>query len=205
MMPVPTVYVVDDDDAVRDSLEALLSSVGYRVIAHATARSLLDSDLRVPEACILLDVRLPDMDGLTLQAELARRGVGLPVVLITGHGDVPMAVRAMQAGAVDFIEKPCREDVLLGSLERAFRATAPPPEPAGPGNVELAPELARLTPREREVFDHLARGGANKTIAAALGISPRTVEVHRARVMEKLAARSLADIVRLALKPGSGS
>jgi two-component system, LuxR family, response regulator FixJ len=203
-MTARTVYVVDDDEAVRDSLAALLASAGYRVVAHATARSLLDSDLSASEACILLDVRLPDMNGLSLKDELARRGVDLPVILITGHGDVPMAVRAMQAGAVDFIEKPCREEVLLGSLERAFGRRPQAGEPAGAGDDEPTSRLARLTPREREVFERLAQGKANKVIAAELGISPRTVEVHRARVMAKLGARSLADVVRLGLGAGSG-
>jgi two-component system response regulator FixJ len=194
----PIIFVVDDDEAVRDSLRILLEVEGYRVETFASATDFLETcDLARP-GCLLADVRMPDMSGLDLQEVLNQRRAGLPVIIMTGHGDVPMAVRAMKAGAVDFIEKPFTDTAILDSvgrgLARADRATTDRAFAA-----DAATRLQALTAREREVLDRLVQGQPNKVIAYELGISPRTVEIHRARVMEKMAADSLSHLVRLAL------
>src|SRR5690606_18283282 len=152
-------------------------------------------------ACLVADIRMPDMDGLALQEELGRRKIGLPVIIVTGHGDVPLAVRAMKAGAIDFIEKPYDDEQLLASVDRA-RAMSDS-QRAEAASAQLAGErIAVLTPREREVLVHLVAGQPNKVIAHELGISPRTVEIHRAHLMEKMQARSLSDLVRIAMTAG---
>ncbi len=202
MARAPTIFVVEDDDAIRDSLQLLLEAAGLtQVSTHGSSRSFLEVARPQPGDCLLLDVRMPDMDGLELQAELARRGVQLPVVIMTGHGDVPIAVRAMKAGAVDFIEKPFSDEVLLESVRRALALAA-----ATTRRSEQASDAARrlelLTAREREVLEGMVAGQANKVIAYELGISPRTVEIHRARVMDKMRARSLSALVRMALDAG---
>lgn len=190
------IHVVDDDPAVRNSLRALLVAHRFEVAASATAQEFLDSlDPAVP-ACLLLDLRMPGMSGLELQALLKERGIAIPVIVLTGHGDVPVAVRAMKAGALDFIEKPASEEQLLAAIEQAAQVLSDRP-PASLPPDEAARRLARLTARERQVLDHLVLGQTNKAIADELGISQRTVEIHRARIREKLEARGLADLIRM--------
>jgi two-component system, LuxR family, response regulator FixJ len=196
-----TIYVVDDDDAVRDSLALLLESAGLRVEAFAGAAEVLARCRKERPACVVTDVRMPEIDGLELQRRLAELYAQLPVIVITGHGDVPLAVEAMKAGAVDFIEKPFSDDVILSSIEAALMR----PQRSGRTGVvsgEIAERVGRLTPRERDVFHQLIVGHPNKVIAYNLGISARTVEIHRARVMEKMEVRSLPELVRLAIDGG---
>lgn len=191
------VYIVDDDSAVRDSLRMLLESSDYAVRSFDTARSFL-SDADLGHGCLVVDIRMPGMSGLELQEELVRRDVALPVIVITGHGDVPLAVRAMTAGAVDFIEKPFDDQRMLDSVARALQIGGQKRGRAG--EAQAARELlALLTPRETEVLVQLVKGQSNKIVAHELGISPRTVEIHRASIMDKLKARNLSDIVRTAL------
>jgi two-component system response regulator FixJ len=204
MTKTPTIFIVDDDDAIRDSLRLLLESAGFtRIAAYGSGRSFLDHASPQHGDCLLLDVRMPDMDGLELQAEITRRSISLPIVVMTAHGDVPIAVRAMRAGAADFIEKPFADDVLLESVRRALVLGTS----VDRGSVDRAAvrqRLERLTTREREVLEGLVAGRPNKVIAHDLGISPRTVEIHRARVMDKMQARSLSALVRMALATGAG-
>jgi two-component system, LuxR family, response regulator FixJ len=195
------VYVVDDDEAVRDSLSALLESKGYAVGSLGSAAEFLALAPSLPAGCLIVDVRMPEMDGLELQQRLIEHNLGFPLIVITGHGDVPLAVRAMKAGAVDFIEKPFASEAILGSLAGAFARIATPSE-QNPAVVTAAVKLDLLSPREREVLEGLLAGLPNKSIAYDLGISPRTVEIHRARVMDKMGARSLSELVRLALAAG---
>ena len=189
------VYIVDDDAAILDSLKILVESEGYRAVAFASALEFLASDAPAAlDGCLIADVRMPGMSGLELQEELNARGAKLPVIIMTGHGDVPLAVSAMKAGAVDFLEKPFDEEALLDSIRRAIE------KPAVDESVRQTLErMAALTPRENEVLDLLVLGRANKVIAYELSISPRTVEIHRARVMDKMGARSLAELVRMVL------
>lgn len=191
----PTVYIVDDDADVRDSLEVLLAR-RYRVQTFESAGAFLDAGIKTGNACVLADIRMPEMDGLALQREINRLMPGLPVIIMTGHGDVPMAVQAMKEGAVEFLEKPFERTALLAAIESAFSRlkTAPAAATAGETSTRRA-----LTEREKDVFDLLVEGHQNKMVAHKLGISTRTVEVHRARVMDKLGARNLADLVRLSL------
>jgi two-component system response regulator FixJ len=199
-----TIFIVDDDADVRDSLRILLESSGFKVETYDSAVSFLTNEIYKRDGCLVADIRMPDMDGLQLQEELIKRGSKVPVIIMTGHGDVPLAVRAMKAGAIDFLEKPFDDATLLDSLARAeARASATSAETAGRRAVEE--RLAQLTERERQVLDLLVLGKANKVVAYDLSISPRTVEIHRARVMDKMAARSLAELVRmtLLLKPNS--
>lgn len=191
-----TIFVVDDDEAVRDSLQALLQARGFEVRAFESAPKLLAAIDKTTRGCVLTDVRMPEMDGLELQRRLA--GHMLPVVVMSGHGDIPMAVQAMRDGAVDFVEKPYSDDTILHAVTRAAALVEPRARMAA-GKAEAQARLERLTPREREVLDRLVEGMQNKAIAHALEISPRTVEIHRANVMEKMAARSLSDLVRMAL------
>ncbi|HUC65572.1 MAG TPA: response regulator FixJ [Stellaceae bacterium] len=196
------IFIVDDDDAVRDSLELLLRAAGFEaIVAYASARNFLAEAAPMPGECLLLDVRMPDMDGLELQEELNRRGIKLPVIIMTGHGDVPIAVRAMKAGAMDFIEKPFSDELLVDCVRRA-RRQAEEARREGAEADEVRHRLQILTPRERDVLQGMIAGQPNKLIAHALGISPRTVEIHRARVMDKMAARSLSALVRMALAAG---
>jgi two-component system response regulator FixJ len=191
-----TVYIVDDDAAVRRSLQELLRSAGFIAVCFDTPFGFLDAAPRLSGGCVLLDVLMPGMDGLTLQLRLRERGIALPLVVMTGHGDVQTAVRAMKAGAMDFIEKPFDDETLLAAIEAAL---------AGRGDdrrrevSDASRRLARLSPREREVLDALVAGSPNKVIAFDLGISIRTVEVHRAHMMERLGVRQFADAIRLAL------
>jgi two-component system, LuxR family, response regulator FixJ len=193
-----TVFVVDDDDAVRDSLGVLLEAAGYAVRQFSSSPAFLEEAASLPFGCALIDIRMPDIDGLDLLEKLRARGIELPIIIITGHGDVPMAVRAMRAGAIDFVEKPFAEDLILASIARAMEQGERRRREAA-GTEAIAERVALLTGREREVLDQLVIGHPNKVIAANLDISPRTVEIHRARVMEKMQARSLSELVRMAI------
>jgi two-component system, LuxR family, response regulator FixJ len=195
MAATPLIHVVDDDEAVRDSLTVLLEAAGFAVRTYGSATILLGAALGTI-GCVLTDVRMPEMDGLELQRRLAEAGSRLPVIVMTGHGDVPIAVEAMKAGAADFLEKPFDDEQLLASVLRAIAASERVRDEAEAA-ADIAARLATLTPREREVLDKLVEGLPNKTIAYDLGSSPRTVEVHRARVMEKMGARSLPELVRM--------
>jgi two-component system response regulator FixJ len=195
------VYVVDDDKAVRDSLSVLLESKAYAVRSFGSAPEFLAAAPSLPVGCLIADIRMPEMDGLELQQHLIDRSLQFPLIVITGHGDVSLAVRAMKAGAVDFIEKPFASEAILNSLDTALARSSTPSE-QDPTAVAAATKLALLSPREREVLEGLLAGLPNKTIAYDLAISPRTVEIHRARVMDKMGARSLSELVRLALAAG---
>jgi two-component system response regulator FixJ len=195
------VYVVDDDEAVRDSLSVLLESKAYAVRSFGSAPEFLAAAPSLPVGCLIADIRMPEMDGLELQQHLIDRSLQFPLIVITGHGDVSLAVRAMKAGAVDFIEKPFASEAILNSLDTALARLSIPSE-QDPTAVAAATKLALLSPREREVLERLLGGLPNKTIAYDLAISPRTVEIHRARVMDKMGARSLSELVRLALAAG---
>lgn len=195
------VVIVDDDADVRDSLRALLESSGFAVRDHESAPAVL-SDPAIAEAlCLIADIRMPGMDGLQLQEELNRRKLLVPVIVVTGHGDVPLAVRAMKAGAIDFLEKPFDEELLLAAVRRA-NAVAERSRSEAQAGQEAARLIEQLTPRERDVLKHLVAGLPNKVIAYELSISPRTVEIHRAHVMDKMQARSLSDLIRSALAAG---
>ena len=197
MSAEPTVHVIDDDAGVRRSLERLLDAAGFRTISYESPLAFLQAAPASSSGCILLDIRMPGMDGLELQARLLALGILLPVIVMTGQGDVQSAVRAMKAGAVDFIEKPYDDKVLLNAIAAALaRVGAPDPHHEA---VEAARRVAALSPREREVLDALVAGRPNKVIAFDLGISVRTVEVHRARMMERLGTRQLAEPIRLSV------
>ena len=195
------VYIVDDDEAVRDSLSVLLEAVGHRVRAFGLARDFLDAATTLPAGCLIADIRMPEMDGLELQRALYERALHFPMIVITGHGDVPLAVRAMKAGALDFIEKPFATPTILSSVEAALTRVASA-EQHDPVAQAAQAKLELLSPREREVLEGLLAGLPNKTIAYDLAISPRTVEIHRARVMDKMGARSLSELIRFALAAG---
>lgn len=194
------VVIVDDDEAVREGLKALLEVHGYAVDTFESANALLAApeSLAARPACLLVDVRMPGMGGLELQRELKRRDARLPVIMITGHGDIPMAVAALKAGAADFLEKPFDSHMLLASIAEASRRAQSGAD--GVDVAEIGRRLAELTPREREVMELVIAGMSNKVIAHNLNIAVRTVEIHRARVMEKSGARSLAELVRLAIR-----
>jgi two-component system response regulator FixJ len=195
------VFVVDDDADARDSLCALLESAGVASEAHASARAFLDAYQAGRPGCLIADIRMPDMDGLELQEELNRRNAGLPVIVVTGHADVPLAVRAMKAGAVDLIEKPFDDTLLLASVKRALAQAHGAREQAA-ATESAKTRIASLSARERQVLELLVAGQPNKIIAFELDISPRTVEIHRAHVMEKMEAKSLSDLVRAAIAAG---
>lgn len=191
------VHVVDDDDSVRRSVGFMLKTSGYRVRSFASGAEILKESKSLEPGCVLLDIRMPGMDGLEVQEALQSHGVSLPVIIMTGHGDVPLSVRAMKAGAIDFIEKPFEKDVLITAIESGF-AVLKRADSGREKAKDAAVRLQVLTPREREVLDGLAQGLPNKTIAYDLGISPRTVEIHRANLMTKLEVRSLSEALRLA-------
>lgn len=195
-MPDRLIFIVDDDEAVRDSLALLLDSAGHKVEAFETATRALKKCEQIRPACIVTDIRMPEMDGLEFQKHLSARHISVPVIVITGHADVPLAVRAMKAGAVDFIEKPFVDDVILTSIESALSKAPSELDPS------ILQNLTSLTPREREVLELLIAGHPNKVVAHRLKISPRTVEIHRARVMDKMHARSLPELVRTAMQAG---
>jgi len=197
MHQAPTVFVVDDDADLRESLAWLIESAGLRVKAYSTAQEFLASYEPEQPGCLVLDVRLPGLSGLDLQAELARRGGAPPTIIITGHAKVPMAVRALKGGAIDFLQKPFSDQVLLDRIRQAFDLDRRTRQLQTECN-RFAELLAHLTPREREVMELVIAGKPNKIIASDLGISPKTVEIHRGRVMEKTRAGSVAELVRLA-------
>ena len=199
--PSPAIHVIDDDADVRKAMAFLLSTAGYAVRVHESATAFLAQLDGVQAGCIVSDVRMPGIDGLELQRRLKASGVRLPLIIMTGHADVPLAVEAMKAGAVDFIEKPFGDEVMLRAIERALETW----RNASSENQESSAILARaatLSEREREVLSGVLAGNANKTIAYDLDISPRTVEVHRANVMSKMGAKSLSELVRMAMKAG---
>ena len=201
--PEPVVFVVDDEPAMRDSLRWLIESTGLRVETFADADTFLARIRPELPGCLVLDVRMPGMSGLDLQAELERRGIGLPTIIVTGHAEVPMAVRAVKAGAIDFIEKPFSDQLLLDRVRQGIEMDRQEREGRAQ-RTEALRRMGSLTAREREVLDLVVAGKANKEIAAALGLSPKTVEVHRAHVMEKMQASSVAELVRLALVVHAG-
>jgi len=190
------VCIVDDDDAVRDALSLLVESAGYEVESFETAVAALASFREHLPACIITDVRMPEMDGLEFQKKLVEDRIPVPVIVITGHGDVPLAVRAMKAGAADFIEKPFTDEAILSSIRQSLEPNK------GVVDSAVLELLETLTEREREVLGLLIFGHQNKVIAHRLDISPRTVEIHRARVMEKMKVRSLPELVRTAIQSG---
>jgi two-component system response regulator FixJ len=194
----PRVYIVEDDDAVRDSLQLVLESVGHAVTTFASANAFLEAYDADMAGCLVLDIRMPGMNGMELQRKLNERNSILPIIFVTGHGDVPMAVEAMQQGAVDFVQKPYREQELLEKITNAFALDKGNRESLQQRQV-IAARLQSLTPRELDVLRLMVEGKANKVIAIDLDISQRTVEIHRARVMEKLEAHSLAHLVRMVM------
>jgi len=198
-MPEPTIYIVDDDEAVRRGLSALLSAKGYKVETFASAEAFLAHAPAPPPVCLLADIRMPGMSGLELQRELKQRGAQLPVIVITGHGDVPLAVAALKAGAVDFLEKPFDAAPLADAVEEALLQSTRAGASSG-GRAELERRMAALTPRERQVMALVVAGQPNKVIAHRLKIAVRTVEIHRAHVMEKTGARNLSELVRMAIR-----
>ena len=198
------VCVVDDDEAVRESLQILLETMGYGVMGFESGPQFLEACQAIDTGCVLLDVRMPKMSGMEVQQKLLEKRPDLPVVIVTGHGDTAMAVQAMRAGAVDFIEKPFQEEALLQTIETAL-SLADQRHEHEEVVAEINRNIALLTPREREVFDQLILGHSNKVIARALECSPRTVEIHRARVMEKTEAASVAHLVRMAMAIGIDS
>jgi FixJ family two-component response regulator len=194
----PTVFVVDDDQAMRSSLKWLIESVGMQVEVYESADAFIRDYYPGRAGCLLLDVRMPGMSGLELQEHFVKHEIRIPIIIITGHGDVPMAVRAMKAGAMDFIEKPFNDELLLESIRNAL-ALDVEQRSLQAGRSEIAARLAHLTPREHEVMAMVTDGKSNKEIARSLGVSAKTVEAHRARVMEKMDASSLAELVRMAI------
>jgi FixJ family two-component response regulator len=194
----PAVFVVDDDEAMRDALDTLIRSAGLKTALYASADEFLAGHDPEQPGCLVLDVRMPGMNGLELQQTLAEQGVNLPVIIITGHGDIPMAVEAMRAGALDFLEKPFREQDLLQRINQAIEQDANLRQEQA-RRAEIAARVASLTPREREIMDLVVAGKHNKAIASELGLSHKTVEFHRANIMEKTNANSVAELVRMAL------
>lgn len=190
------VYVVEDDDPVLRSYCALLEAHGHTTVPCSSAEEFLDLFDPQEEGCLVLDLRLPGMGGMQLQAHLSELGVTIPIVIITAHGDIPLAVQAMRAGAIDFIEKPAQADRLLEAVDTATGVLQNQPRPGVPQKI-IEARLSRLTEREQEVLDYLLQGKMNKEIAADLDISQRTVEVHRSRIREKMQARGIADLIRM--------
>jgi len=195
------VYVIDDDDAMRDSLNFLLDSAGFNVTLFESALKFLDALQGLAFGCVVSDVRMPGLDGIELLKRMKADHSPLPIVIMTGHGDIPLAVEAMKLGAVDFLEKPFEDDRLIGMIEAAIRQA----EPAAKSEAvthDIAARIASLSPRERQVMDGLIAGLSNKLIARDYDISPRTIEVYRANVMTKMQANSLSELVRLAMRAG---
>lgn len=204
MSPEGNICIVDDDAAMRDSLAALLGAYGFGVRCFDSGQAFLDSVGTLSADCILLDIQMAAPDGIEVLSRLGASESDIPVVIMTAHGNVAIAVQAMQTGARDFIEKPFAPEDLLARLRRAIEGNHQTRSRRARAETARA-RRARLTPRERDVFMHLAHGRANKVIARALGISPRTVQIHRARVMDKMEAENLADLVRLALDLGEAA
>jgi two-component system, LuxR family, response regulator FixJ len=201
MQPEPVIYVIDDDEAVRQSLEFLLKTAGMTVRGFDSATAFLDLLPQIRSGCIITDVRMPNVTGIDLLRRVKETGVDIPVIVITGHGDISLAVEAMKIGAVDFLEKPFDDDALLDAVRASLDRTADTAQ----RNAELAEindKVAALSNRERQVLEGLVAGKPNKAIAFDLGISPRTVEIYRANLMTKMAANSLSDLVRMAMLAG---
>ena len=196
------VHIIDDDDALRDSLSFLLSTVGIKTKSYETATGYSNDPERGACGCILTDVRMPGMSGIDLLRKLKSDGITVPVIVMTGHGDVPLAVEAMKLGALDFVEKPFNDDALIASVRSAL-GEAKRHSVHEEERKEIDARLAQLTARERQVLDGLVAGQPNKVIAHELGISPRTVEIYRANVMTKMQANSLSELVRMALVTGA--
>ena len=202
MSAAPRVFIVDDDEAVRDSLQALLEAKGLTISAYESAEAFLAAYRPGLPGCALVDLRMPGMDGMALLEQLRKKGARLPVVMVTGHGDIALAVKAMKNGAIDFVEKPYSNDAILATVQRALDVAGSGPQEELP--ADAAKRIAELTPRERDVLELLVSGKPNKIIAHELGISPRTVEIHRANLMKRMQAGSLSHLVRLALAAGAG-
>jgi two-component system, LuxR family, response regulator FixJ len=201
MQPEPDIYVIDDDEAVRASLEFLLKTAGMTVRGFETAKAFLEVLPQIRSGCIITDVRMPQITGIDLLRRIKQHGTDIPVIVITGHGDISLAVEAMKIGAIDFLEKPFDDEALLTAVRAALQRTADDTQ----RNSELTTinrKLGDLSNRERQVLDGLVAGKANKAIAFDLGISPRTVEIYRANLMTKMAANSLSDLVRMAMVAG---
>ena len=196
------VYVIDDDEAMRDSLDFLLATADFQVSLFETALDFLDALSTLDFGCVVSDVRMPDIDGIELLKRLKAGGSLFPVVIMTGHGDVPLAVEAMKLGAMDFLEKPFEDDRLIGMIEAALRRAEPSVKNEA-ATIEIQSRIASLSPRERQVMDGLTAGLSNKLIAREYDISPRTIEVYRANVMTKMQAASLSELVRLAMRGGA--
>jgi two-component system, LuxR family, response regulator FixJ len=195
------VYIVDDDAAVRDSMAELLGMHGYETRQFADAAGYLDEAEALPKGCVLLDIRMPGMSGMELQQELRRRGRDEPIVFVTGHGDIGLAVRAMKAGAVDFLQKPCAEEELIDAVRQALTGKRPA-RSTGESDDRAKAALTKLTEREREILRYVSQGLTSKAIAQRLGISVRTVDIHRANIMNKTDTRNVVELVRLALAGG---
>ena len=203
MKPKDIIHLVDDEEAVRKAASFSLTTAGYNVVTYASGAEFLKAAKSAPVGCVLLDVRMPDMDGLQVQAKMKERGIQMPVIILTGHGDVTVAVQAMKGGAVDFLEKPFEKSALFDAIKRAFARIRNSDLRALEEN-EARERIAALTDREREVMEGLAHGHPNKTIAYDLGFSSRTVEVHRASLMSKLGVRNLSEVLRIAFAAGMG-
>lgn len=200
-MPDPMIYVIDDDDAVRQSLEFLLSTAGIKSRSFDSGKAFIDALPKIDSGCVVTDVRMPEVTGIDLLKHIKQHKPDLPVIVITGHGDIALAVEAMKIGAIDFLEKPFDDEVLIAAVKSALSNVAD----NGKRNAELGEindKLAALSNRERQVLEGLVAGQPNKTIAFDLGISPRTVEIYRANLMTKMGANSLSDLVRMAMLAG---
>jgi two-component system response regulator FixJ len=202
MMPRGKVYVIDDDEAMRHSLEFLLSSIDFEVALFESAQAFLDKLGSLDFGCVVSDIRMPGIDGMELLRRLKAGNSRFPVIIMTGHGDVPLAVEAMKLGAVDFLEKPFDDDLLIGMIDSGLKRAEPEARNEAVTR-EIAERVATLSPRERQVMDGLVAGLSNKAIAREFDISPRTIEVYRANVMTKMQAGSLSELVRLAMRAGA--
>jgi len=203
-MSEAVVHVVDDDESARESLAFLLEAADFEVVSHASPLALLDALPLNGAGCVITDMRMPDMTGLELVRELNARGSRVPIIMITGHGDIPLAVEAMRAGVADFIEKPFGESRMLDALNRALETAPPPAAEVSDETTLVRQRLETLSERERQVLDGVVDGQPNKVIARELGISPRTVEIYRAKLMAKMQADNLAALVRMTLSTRRG-